>query len=68
MLVRDPERAWSVASLATEVAMSRSAFAARFAKLPMHCSEQGQRFVLHAAEHLTRSPATIRPLLRFMFH
>ena len=46
MLVRDPERAWSVASLASEVAMSRSAFAARFAEPPMHCSEQqGQRFV-----------------------
>lgn len=27
---RDPARAWTVASLATEVAMSRSAFAARF--------------------------------------
>ena len=34
MLVRDPERAWSVASLASEVAMSRSAFAARFADPP----------------------------------
>jgi AraC-like DNA-binding protein len=30
---RDPARAWSVASLADEVAMSRSAFAARFTEL-----------------------------------
>lgn len=37
---REPERPWSVGTLATEVAMSRSAFAARFADLvgetPMH--------------------------------
>lgn len=37
---RDPTRAWTVASLANEVAMSRSAFAARFKELvgetPMH--------------------------------
>ena len=37
---REPERAWTVASLAAEAAMSRSAFAARFAALvgepPMH--------------------------------
>jgi len=30
---RDPARAWTVASLAAEVAMSRSAFAARFTEL-----------------------------------
>jgi len=41
MLVhRDPARAWTVASLAADVAMSRSAFAARFTELvgesPMH--------------------------------
>ncbi|MEO7911518.1 MAG: AraC family transcriptional regulator [Roseiflexaceae bacterium] len=30
---RDPARAWTVASLASEVAMSRSAFAARFTEL-----------------------------------
>jgi AraC-like DNA-binding protein len=30
---RDPSRAWTVASLASEVAMSRSAFAARFTEL-----------------------------------
>lgn len=33
LIHRDPARAWSVAALAAEVAMSRSAFAARFTKL-----------------------------------
>ena len=33
LIHRDPARAWTVASLATEVAMSRSAFAARFTEL-----------------------------------
>jgi AraC-like DNA-binding protein len=33
LIHRDPARAWTVASLATEVAMSRSAFAARFTDL-----------------------------------
>jgi AraC-like DNA-binding protein len=33
MIHRDPARAWTVASLAREVAMSRSAFAARFTEL-----------------------------------
>ncbi|MCW5568651.1 MAG: AraC family transcriptional regulator [Dokdonella sp.] len=33
LLHRDPARAWTVASLAAEVAMSRSAFAARFTEL-----------------------------------
>ena len=40
LIHRDPARAWTVADLAGEVAMSRSAFAARFAGLvgepPMH--------------------------------
>jgi AraC-like DNA-binding protein len=40
LINRDPSRTWSVASLATEVGMSRSAFAARFNGLvgepPMH--------------------------------
>ena len=40
LIHRDPGRPWTVASLAHEVAMSRSAFAARFAELagesPMH--------------------------------
>jgi len=33
MIHRDPSRSWTVASLANEVAMSRSAFAARFTQL-----------------------------------
>jgi AraC-like DNA-binding protein len=33
MIHRDPARAWTVGSLAAEVAMSRSAFAARFTEL-----------------------------------
>jgi AraC-like DNA-binding protein len=33
LIHRDPARPWTVAGLATEVAMSRSAFAARFAEL-----------------------------------
>jgi AraC-like DNA-binding protein/mannose-6-phosphate isomerase-like protein (cupin superfamily) len=33
LIQRDPARAWTVASLATEVSMSRSAFAARFMEL-----------------------------------
>jgi AraC-like DNA-binding protein len=33
LIHRDPARAWSVASLASEVAMSRSGFAARFTEL-----------------------------------
>jgi AraC-like DNA-binding protein len=40
LIHREPERPWTVASLANEVAMSRSAFAARFTDLvgepPMH--------------------------------
>lgn len=40
LVQRDPAREWTVGSLATEVAMSRSAFAARFVELvgepPMH--------------------------------
>ena len=33
MIHRDPARDWTVASLAAELAMSRSAFAARFSEL-----------------------------------
>ena len=40
LIQRDPARPWTIASLAYEVAMSRSAFAARFSQLvgepPMH--------------------------------
>ena len=50
LIHRDPARAWTVASLADEVAMSRSAFAARFAELvaepPMHYVT---RWRMHAA-------------------
>jgi hypothetical protein len=41
LIHRDPARAWTVASLARELAMSRSAFAARFTELvgePAPCS------------------------------
>ena len=50
LIHRDPARSWTVASLADEVAMSRSAFAARFAALvgepPMHYVT---RWRMHAA-------------------
>ena len=50
LIHRDPARTWTVASLADEVAMSRSAFAARFAELvgepPMHYVT---RWRMHAA-------------------
>ena len=50
LIHRDPARDWTVASLANEVAMSRSAFAARFAELvgepPMHYVT---RWRMHAA-------------------
>ncbi len=52
LINRDPARAWTVASLAAEVAMSRSAFAARFAALvgepPMH-------YVARSRMHLART-------------
>jgi AraC-like DNA-binding protein len=50
LIHRDPARSWTVASLADEVAMSRSAFAARFTELvgepPMHYVT---RWRMHAA-------------------
>ncbi len=50
LIHRDPARTWTVASLADEVAMSRSAFAARFVELvgepPMHYVT---RWRMHAA-------------------
>jgi AraC-like DNA-binding protein len=50
LINRDPARTWSVASLANEVAMSRSAFSARFTELvgepPMHYVT---RWRMHAA-------------------
>lgn len=46
---RDPGRAWSITSLASEVAMSRSAFAARFTDLvgepPMHYVTRWQMYL-----------------------
>lgn len=52
---RDPSRLWNVASLASEVAMSRSAFAARFTKLvgesPMHYVT---RWRMHVALNLLK--------------
>jgi AraC-like DNA-binding protein len=42
LIHRQPERAWTLASLAAEVAMSRSAFAARFAEL---LGEPAMRYV-----------------------
>jgi AraC-like DNA-binding protein len=52
---RDPAREWTVASLASEVAMSRSAFSARFTRLvgesPMHYVA---RWRMHVALNLLR--------------
>jgi AraC-like DNA-binding protein len=42
LIHRDPARAWTLSSLASEVAMSRSAFAARFAEL---VGEPAMRYV-----------------------
>lgn len=46
---REPERAWTLASLASEVAMSRSAFAARFTEL---VGEPAMRYVARWKMHL----------------
>src|SRR5262245_4372818 len=50
---RYPARAWTVASLANEAAMSRSAFAARFTALvgetPMHYVVQWRMHVAHSS-------------------
>jgi len=49
LIQRDPARAWTVAALANEVAMSRSAFAARFTTLvgepPMHYVARWRMYV-----------------------
>jgi AraC-like DNA-binding protein len=56
-LHREPERGWTVAALAQEAAMSRSAFAARFAELvgesPMHYVA---RWRMHVALSWLREP------------
>jgi len=49
LIHRDPARAWSVAALAHEVAMSRSAFAARFAAL---VGETPMRYVARWRMHV----------------
>lgn len=49
LIHRDPARAWTVASLASEVAMSRSALAARFTEL---VGEPAMRYVARWRMHL----------------
>lgn len=52
LIHRDPGRAWTVATLAAEVAMSRSAFAARFTELVGEPAMQYLvRWRMHAALH-----------------
>jgi AraC-like DNA-binding protein/mannose-6-phosphate isomerase-like protein (cupin superfamily) len=61
---RDPARAWTLASLAHEVAMSRSAFAARFRELvgetPMHYLTRWRMHV--ATSWLREGEATVAQL------
>jgi AraC-like DNA-binding protein len=56
---RDPARAWTVAALAGELGMSRSAFAARFTAL---VGEPAMRYVtrwrMHVAQHALETEAT----------
>jgi AraC-like DNA-binding protein len=64
LIHRDPARAWTVASLADEVAMSRSAFAARFTDL---VGESAMRYVggwrMHlAVEALREEDVTVAEL------
>ncbi len=51
LIHRDPARGWTVSDLATEVAMSRSAFSARFTELvgepPMHYLARWRMHVAH---------------------
>ena len=49
LIHRDPDRPWTVASLASEVAMSRSAFAARFTKL---VGEPAMQYIARWRMHL----------------
>lgn len=49
LIHRDPDHAWTVASLANEVAMSRSAFAARFTEL---VGEPAMRYIARWRMHL----------------
>lgn len=52
LIHRNPARAWTVASLAAEIAMSRSAFAARFTEL---VGEPAMHYVARWRMHLARS-------------
>jgi AraC-like DNA-binding protein len=52
MIHRDPARQWTVASLARELAMSRSALAARFTEL---VGEPVMRYVTRWHRHLALS-------------
>jgi AraC-like DNA-binding protein len=52
LIHRDPARAWTVAALADEVAMSRSAFAARFTEL---VGEPAMRYVARWRMHVAVS-------------
>ena len=52
LIHRDPARAWTVASLADEVAMSRSAFAARFTEL---VSEPAMQYVTRWRMHVAQA-------------
>jgi len=52
LIHRDPGRAWTVASLADEVAMSRSAFAARFTEL---VGEPAMQYVTRWRMHVAQS-------------
>ena len=55
LIHRDPARAWTLASLAGEVAMSRSAFAARFTEL---VGEPPMGYVARWRMHLARDALT----------
>jgi AraC-like DNA-binding protein len=55
LIHRDPARAWTVAALATELSMSRSAFAARFTEL---VGEPVMRYVSRWRMHLAVSALT----------
>jgi AraC-like DNA-binding protein len=64
LIHRDPARSWTVASLAQELAMSRSAFAARFTELVAEPAMQYvTRWRMHVAlDALQRDGATVAQL------
>lgn len=66
LIHRDPARAWTVASLARELAMSRSAFAARFTELVGEPAMQYvTRWRMHLAlDSLKEERATVAQLAR----